>query len=53
MHYTVGPALEYVYGTVQVFLESVHDLGVGKRHLAMSQYKLKASVTTKLIELHT
>ena len=28
--------------------ESVHDLGVGEWHLAMSLYKLKASVTYQL-----
>ena len=33
--------------------ESVHDLGVGERHLAMSLYKLKASVTGTLTELST
>ena len=33
------PAPEHGYGTVQVSSESVHDLGVGGRHLAISLYK--------------
>ena len=28
------------YGTIKVSSESVHDLGVGERHLAMSLYEL-------------
>ena len=32
---TTCPAPEHGYGTVRVFSESVHDLGVRERHLAM------------------
>ena len=39
--------VQHGYGTVQVSLESVCDLGVGERNLAMSFYKLKESVTTE------
>ena len=35
------PAPEHGYGTIQVSSESVHDR---ERHLAMSLYKLKATV---------
>ena len=43
----IYPAPVYLNMVMVLFksLQSVHDLGVGGRHLAMSLYKLKASVT--------
>ena len=52
----IYPVPEHVCGTVQISLESVHDLEVGERHLAsLSLYKLKASVSElpPLTELYT
>ena len=44
--------LHTLHLNIQIPSESVHDLGVGGRHLAISLYKLKASGTTYRPESH-